>query len=183
MSEWITRIVAAFNSLSLRERVLVSAVLALFGAALLFALVVNPLLGAATRSEERLLTADQQLRLMQRLRRDYDDVQHRLAAVERRIQNGARGNLRTTLESLARQASVKVESMEPQASPEHEAYRETKVEVGLRGVTLAQTVNYLHQIERAPQALSVKSLRMRSKPEQPELLDVSFTVSSFEPTS
>lgn len=182
MSEWIARIVNAFNSLSLRERVLVSVVLGLVAAALLFVAVVNPLVGAAARSEERLLTADQELRVMQRLRRDYDDVQHRLTAVERRIQGGARGNLRTTLEALARQASVKVESMEPQASPEHEAYRETKVEVGLRGVTLAQTVNYLHQIEAAPQALSVKSLRMRTKSEQPELLDVTFTVSSFEPT-
>ncbi len=183
MREWITRVVAAFNALSLRERVLVSVVLALFGAALLFALVVNPLVRAATRSEERVLTADQQLRAMQRLRRDYDDVQHRLATVEGRIQSGARGNLRTTLETLAQRSSVKVESMEPQPSPEHEAYRETKVEVGLRGVTLAQTVSYLHQIEVAPQALSVKSLRMRTKPEQPELLDVTFTVSSFEPTS
>ena len=76
---------------------------------------------------------------------------------------------------------MKVESMEPQASPDHSKYRETKVEVGLRNVTLAQTVHYLHQIDIAPQALSVKSLRIRTRAEQPDLLDVTFTVSSFEP--
>ena len=54
-------------------------------------------------------------------------------------------------------------------------------EVGLKNVTLAQTVHYLHQIDIAPQALSVKSLRVRTRAEQPDLLDVSFTVSSFEP--
>ena len=106
---------------------------------------------------------------------------HRLAAVEQRIRSESRGNLRTTLESLASAASVKVESMEPQATPENDRYRETKVEVGLAGVTLPQTVNYLHEIESAPQVLSVKSLRIRTRPDKPELLDVTFTVSSFEP--
>ena len=71
--------------------------------------------------------------------------------------------------------------MEPQASPANDRYRETKVAVGLQGVTLPQTVNYLHQIESADQLLSVKSLRIRTRPEKPELLDVTFTVSSFEP--
>jgi hypothetical protein len=122
-------------------------------------LVIGPILRASQRGEDRLATADQQLQVMQRLRRDYDDVQGRLADVEQRIQRGARSELRTTLESLAQQASVKVESMEPQASPAHPKYRETKVEVGLKSVTLAQTVHYLHQIDIAPQALSVKSLR------------------------
>jgi hypothetical protein len=71
--------------------------------------------------------------------------------------------------------------MEPQASPPGDRYRESKVEVALERVTLSQTVNYLHQIEASPQVLSVKSLRVRKRPDNPELLDVSFTVSSFEP--
>ena len=181
MSEWWTRLLNAYNGLEARERLLVSVVGALLGVALLYVAVVAPILRASDRGEERLATADQRLQVMQRLRRDYDDVRGRLADVEQRIRRGARGELRTTLESLAQQASVKVESMEPQASPAHPKYRETKVEVGLKNVTLAQTVHYLHEIDIAPQALSVKSLRIRTRPEQPELLDVSFTVSSFEP--
>jgi general secretion pathway protein M len=175
------RVLNTWNGLEARERLLVSIVLVLVAIALLYVIVIGPVLRAASRGEQRLATADQQLSVMQRLRRDYDDVQGRLAYVEQRIQSGARGNLRSTLESLAQQASVKVESMEPQASPAHPKYRETKVEVGLRNVTLAQTVHYLHQIDIAPQALSVKSLRIRTRAEQPDLLDVTFTVSSFEP--
>ena len=181
MSAWWTRLLDAFNGLEARERMLVLIVGVLVLAALLYVLVVGPILRASQRGEDRLATADQRLQVMQRLRRDYDDVKGRLADVEQRIQRGARSELRTTLESLAQQASVKVESMEPQASPAHPKYRETKVEVGLRSVTLAQTVHYLHAIDIAPQALSVKSLRIRTRPEQPELLDVTFTVSSFEP--
>ena len=181
MSRWWTRLLDAFNGLEARERMLVSIVAVLSLGAVLYVLVVGPILRASQRGEDRLATADQRLQVMQRLRRDYDDVKGRLADVEQRIQRGARSELRTTLESLAQQASVKVDSMEPQASPAHPKYRETKVEVGLRNATLAQTVHYLHQIDIAPQALSVKSLRIRTRAEQPDLLDVTFTVSSFEP--
>lgn len=183
MSELWNRVLNAFNGLEARERLLVSIVGLLLAAALLYLAVVGPILRASDRGEARLATADQRLQVMQRLRRDYDDVEGRLADVEQRIQRGSRGELRTTLELLAQQASVKVESMEPQASPAHSKYRETKVEVGLKNVTLTQTVHYLHQIDIAPQALSVKSLRIRTRPDQPELLDVTFTVSSFEAIS
>ncbi|HKA14115.1 MAG TPA: type II secretion system protein GspM [Myxococcota bacterium] len=181
MSDWWNRLMNAFNGLEARERLLVSIVAGLVVIALLYVAVIGPILRASYRGEDRLASADQRLQVMQRLRRDYDDVQGRLADVEQRIRRGARSELRTTLESLAQQASVKVESMEPQASPAHPKYRETKVEVGLKNVTLAQTVHYLHEIDIAPQALSVKSLRIRTRAEQPDLLDVTFTVSSFEP--
>ena len=121
------------------------------------------------------------IRLMKRLRREFDDVNHRLTAVEERIGKGSKGNLRTTLETLARQAAVTIESMEPQASPANDRYRETKVEVGLKQVSLPQTVLYLHEIESTEQVLSVKALRIRTRVDQPDLLDVTFTVSSFEP--
>jgi general secretion pathway protein M len=171
----------AFGGLAPRERLLIAISGGLLAFALVYLAIVNPIVGAVERSGRRLDTADQQLRVMTRLRREYDDVQHRLASVEQRIRSGSRGNLRTTLEMLAGKANVKVESMEPQATPASEAYRETKVEVGLRNVTLAQTVNYLHQIESSPEVLSVKALRIRTRPDLPEFLDVTFTVSSFEP--
>jgi general secretion pathway protein M len=181
VSSLFARALAAFRALAPRERLLVASAGGLVVLALLYVAIVNPILSAADLAEQRLLTADQQLRVMERLRREYDEVQQRLADVERRIRSGTRGNLRTTLESLAGQSQVKVESMEPQPSPANDAYRETKVEVGLKGVTLAQTVQYLHQIESSPQVLSVKSLRITTRADKPELLDVTFTVSSFEP--
>jgi type II secretory pathway component PulM len=181
VSQLWNRLLDGFNGLEARERWLVMAALGMLAIALVYLLIVNPILGAAGAGELRLASADQQLAAMQRMRHEYDEIQGRLADIEQRIQRGSRSNLRTTLETLARQASVKVESMEPQASPSHPSYSETKVEVGLKSVTLAQTVKYLHQIDISPQALSVKSLRMRTRPDQPEFLDVTFTVSSFEP--
>jgi general secretion pathway protein M len=177
----LQQIRAAFENLAPRERILVSGVGALLLLTLAWLGLVQPLLDANDAMQQRVVSAEQELELMQRLRRDYDEVSQRLAAVESRIQEGQRGNLRTALESFATEASLKIDSMEPQASPANDRYRETKVEVGLKQVTLPQTVRYLHQIESSQEVLSVKALRIRTRSDQPDLLDVTFTVSSFEP--
>jgi type II secretory pathway component PulM len=177
----LARLMIAFGALAPRERLLVGAAGGLVLLALAYALIVNPILGAIERSGQRRATADQELALVNRLADEYRDVKQRLSAVEDRIRSSPAGNLRTTLETLASEAKIPVESMEPQASPANEAYRETKVEVGLKSVDLGAMVSYLHQIESSPQVLSVKSLRIRMRPDQSNLLDVTFTVSSFEP--
>lgn len=177
---WVARARTFFANLSPRERMLVSSV-GVLAAAMLMMAAVFQLLAVGDRLDARRAAADQELQVMTRLRREFDDVSVRLRSVEDRIRTGQHGNLRTTLESLAQRANVKVESMEPQASPTHDRYRETKVEVGLREVTLTQAVSYLGEIERTPQPLSVKALRIRTRQDKPEFLDVTFTVSSFEP--
>jgi type II secretory pathway component PulM len=181
VKEWIARLTAAYGALAPREKLLVGAASSLVAIALLYVAVLNPILGAIARTSSRREAAEQEVRVMTRLRREYDSLQGRLSDVERRIQTAPRGNLRTTLENLARDASVNVKSMEPQAAPPGDRYRESKVEVALELVNLVQTVDYLDKLERSDQVLSVKSLRMRKRPDNPELLDVTFTVSSFEP--
>ena len=181
MSELWNRLRAAFDSLSARERLLVASAGSLLGLGLLYVAIVSPALSFGTHTEARLNAAKQQLDAVVRLRREYDDVRGRLEAVEQRIARGTAGSLGTKLESLAQQSLVKIESIEPQSSPSNEQYREKKVEVDLKGVSLPQTVSYLEGIEGDAQVLSIKALRIRIRPEQPDLLDVTFTVSSFEP--
>ena len=182
MTPLIARLRAAWDNLADRERLLVAAAGGTLGIALVWLLVVMPALGARNRVDERVVGAEQQLQVMERLRGEFDAVSGRLESVEQRIRTGRRGNLRTTLENLAQQSGVKIESMEPQPSPANQQYRETKVQIDLKAVTLAQTVSYLHRIIGSQrEVLSVKSLRIRTRPDQPELLDVTFTVSSFEP--
>jgi hypothetical protein len=153
------------------------AVLAVF---LLLVFVVNPLLGSARSAVSRAESAAEQHEALLRLRRRYDQLHGRLALVEARIAQGTQGELFTTLERLARQSSVAVDSMEPRTSSPNEDYRETKVQVAVKKVTLTQLVNYLHRIESEQQLLSIKSLRSRVRSDAPEFLEANFTVSSFE---
>lgn len=175
------RLAAFVSGLAPRERLLLGAAVTCLLLSVAWLGVAMPVLGAIGRGATRAETAERELEMALRLRADLAGIQGRLASVERRVREGPKGNLFTTLEQLAAQSAVKVESMEPQAAPPQEPFRETKVQVVLKQVTLAQLVNFLHKIESAPQLLSVKSLRVRTRTEKKEdLLDVTFTVSSFE---
>jgi type II secretory pathway component PulM len=180
MSDWLARLRTALGRLSARERLLVGLVGALFAFLFVLMAVVNPLLSASERASERALAAERELEAVERMRGELDEIQGRLASVETRIRKSPRGNIFTTLESLASQSGVKVDSMEPQTAPSSDDYRETKVQVVLKDVSLAQLADYLHRIESASQLLSIKSLRIRTRQDQSALLDVNFSVSSFE---
>jgi type II secretory pathway component PulM len=181
MNAWIERLRNAFASLSARERVLVSAVAGIFAVVVVWFGLLLPALDAAAQVGSRVERAERDLQLARHMRAEYDEVELRLSSVEERIQRGQRGSLRTRLESLASTAAVKVDSMEPQVAPAGDEYKETKVEVTLKQVDLPRTIRYLHEIESTPELLSVKSLRLRGRPDKSGLLDVTFTVSSFEP--
>jgi len=183
MSELFARLRTLLEGLAPRERLLLAAAGALVASVLLWAVLIQPVLDARDRAATRVTTAEQQLELMGRLRQEFDEVNRRLSRVERQIQAGPRGNIFTLLESLARRASVDVEAMEPQTGSSSDRYRETKVQVVLKNVTLRQAVTYLHQIEESQQLLSVKSLRLRTRRDPANLLDATFTVSTFEPVS
>jgi type II secretory pathway component PulM len=190
MSEIVGRIQALWDGLAPRERILVGAAGGALALVILLFGIVVPIRGAVEHARERAADAERQLVLMQRMKREWDDLNTRLQSVEGRIQSGGEGqNLLTLLESLAARAGVKPTSMEKRQSGESAQYEETKVEVSLKNVTLQQAVNYLASIETAEQPLSVKSLRIKRRTGinaeggSADLIDVTFSVSGFKPLS
>ncbi len=190
MNELLGRVRVLWNGLAAREQMLVGAAGGLLAVLLLVFGIVLPIVAATERAVEDADAAERQLAMMQRMKREWDGLHQRLESVESRIRaSGQRENLLTLLESLARQAGVKPTSMEKRQSGESEQYEETKVEVSLKNVSLKQAVDYLSSIEAAAQPLSVKSLRIKRRPGQRrgasdaavDLLDVTFSVSSFRP--
>ncbi len=180
MSERWRQVLAWWTDLAPREQALVGGAGVSLVLVLLWLGLIQPVRSLVANAEARVDTAEQEVALSTQLRDELVAVSTQLRAVEERVRRGPRGNLFTVLESLAAQSALKVASVEPQAAPNHERYQESKVQVVLKEVTLAQTVNFLHRIESAEQLLSVKSLRLRTRPDQSDLLDVTFSVSSFE---
>lgn len=181
MGELWSRFQAVWDNLSGQERMLLSVLGVMLAGVLLFVAIVNPILSSSNSARERVEAAEQDVELMSRLRREYEAVNSRLAGVEQRIRdNRDRQNTLTLLESFASSASVKIDSMEERKSPDNELYRETRVEVSLKNVTLTQIVSLLHSIESAPRQFSVKGLRIKTRQDQNDMLEVGFTVSSFE---
>ena len=182
MKELLSRLLAAWDNLSMRERALLSIGGVVAGLLLIAMVVVNPLLNALDRGSQRIDSAEQQLQAMIRLERDYKEVHSRLEGAEQKIRgNRERRNVLTQLESLAALAHVKVDAMKERQAANHDDYRETRVEVALKKVTLEQTTEYLHSIETSERLFAVKSMRIRTRSDGSDLLDVTFTVSSFEP--
>ena len=189
MNELLGRVRVLWAGLAAREQILLGVAAGGLAIVILVFGIVLPVLSSTDKAVEKAESAERQLGLMQRMMRDWDDLDSRLGSVESRIRANAQGeNLLTLLESLARRAGVKPTSMEKRQSGESDEYEETKVEVSLKNVTLQQAVSYLASIESAAQPLSVKSLRIkrrptssRAKPEDVvDLLDVTFSVSSFK---
>lgn len=181
MSDLLGRLRAAWDNLSARERLLLTTAGSILLATILVVGIVSPLLAATDGARSRAETAGRQLDAMIRLRAEYDEVRARVDSVESRIRESQSGaNTLTFLESLARRANVTIDSMEKRKSGTNESYKETRVEVSLSSVTLRDTIDFLHQIESARQQFSVKSLRIKRRSDDSQLLNVSFSVSSFE---
>ncbi len=181
MSDLWARFRAVWDNFSPREQLLLATVGAFFAATLTFFALVSPILSAQAAAADRVEGAERDLEVMVRLRREYESINDRLQGVEQRIRdNRDRQNTLTLLESLASGAAVKINSMEERKSPDHELYRETRVEVSLKNVTLTQVVSLLHAIESSPRQFSVKGLRIKTRPDKDDTLEVAFTVSSFE---
>jgi general secretion pathway protein M len=183
VGELIEQLRAAWESLNSREQLLVGIAGGGVVLTVLAFTVVMPIAGMADRASQRVDNAEQQIVMMARLSREYAELDSRLRGVEQRIRSQqGRQNIRTLLENLAKESAVRINSMEERQASSSDEYNETKVEVSLKNVSLNQVVKYLHNIETSPQQLSVKSLRVKGRQDQSQLLDVSFSVSSFEPT-
>ena len=181
MSELWARLEAIWDNFSAQERLLLSVLGVLISVILIFLAVINPIVSARASALARLEMAEEDLETMIRLRQEYEAINARLVGVEQRIkENRDKQNTLTLLESLARDARVKIDSMEERKSPDNELYRETRVEVSLKKVTLTQVVSLLHSIESSERQFSVKGLRIKTRTDQEDTLEVGFTVSSFE---
>lgn len=183
MNALLERFQVMWRDLAPRERILLAGAGGTIAVAILVLGIVQPAIETAGRATERRATAEQQLQAIARLAIEYDQLGARLESVEERIRdNREQSNLRSLLESLASQSQVKIASMEERQAGKNDHYTESKLEVNLKGVTLSQTVRYLHNIESAHRQLSIKSLRIKSQSGEDARLDVTFSVSSFEPT-
>jgi len=182
VNEIYERALAYLRARSPRERWLIGAALAFLFVVFVHQSMITPLQADVAESEARIEALEGQLVRAVRMAADVRRLQGELSAVEARIEPGVSANLLSLLESLAAQAQIKdrLESIKPKQGNANPRYPETRVEVSLRGATLSQTVQFLHKIETASMHLIVHSIRIKARGGADRLLDVSFSVSSFE---
>ncbi len=175
-------VVRTLEGRSARERWLLVGIAGFAAAMLVQVAIVQPL---KTRTEAAKAEADrleQGLQRAARLAPEIRRLQQEISQVVSRIQPGAQTNLLQLLEQIAEAAQMRdrLESVKPKRASGNEQYPESRAEVQLRGATLPQLVQFLYRIQTADLYLIVRSLSIKSRNDDTQLLDVSFSVSSFQ---
>ena len=119
MSDLLDKARAAWNNLSPREQILLGILGAGLGLSLLLFGLIMPFVQMSDQAHQRVASVQREIQVMQRLARDHAEIQSRLAGVEQRILNQqGRQNIKTLLESLAQESSVRIASHGGKASRE-----------------------------------------------------------------
>ena len=86
------------------------------------------------------------------------------------------------MENLSNQARIRdhVISMKPRFTPIDQNYRESSIEIKAERLTLPQMVTYLQLIDNSGMPIKAKTLHIKTRFDDPNLADMTVTVSSYE---
>jgi len=73
-----------------------------------------------------------------------------------------------------------IKDSNPRASAPDDLYNEKSVDVEIKKIPLNKIVDLLYKIQTRPSFLKVSKLRMRTRFDEPDLMDVNFRISSFK---
>jgi type II secretory pathway component PulM len=107
----------------------------------------------------------------------------RIEGIEAHLRRSRDFSILSYLESLAKRLQVqdRIVQMKPRPGESTRYYKENGVEIRMEKVRLPDLTRYLFQVESSPELLRVKQIQIRPRFDDPDLLDVRFQVSAYEP--
>ena len=106
-----------------------------------------------------------------------------IEGIEAHLRRSREFSILSYLEGLAKREQVKdrIVQMKPKGGESTRFYRENTVEIKMEKVRLTELGAYLFKVENSPELLRVKQVQIRPRFDDPDLLDVRFQVSAYEP--
>lgn len=172
-----------WSSLSSRERIVVMGLGIVMVGALLFILVVDPLLERRDLLDRQLAAKQRALSQLALVGDEYTMARAQLAEFEQRITAGkGTFSLLSYLEEAASAAKVRerITAMQPQASMSSQGYREVTAELRLEGVPFPSLLLLLAKLEDSPHLLQERRLHVKPRLDAPARFDASLTVSTYD---
>ncbi len=170
------------SRLSSRERALVLAA----GAVVLLALVARFLVFPAMEERARLSAAANRMRAdaaeMSSLAAQYRDLSARVRKAEAALGEGKGGSLLSQLEGQAESVRLRsrIASMKPLRNRLESGMWESSVEVRVERVTLAEATALLEKVEGLPGRVRVRRFHLKTRFDDPSLLDAVLLASTLE---
>ena len=170
-----------FSQMTQRERIVLIAGGLFVLATLVYFGLISPYRTAMTGLDRKIASRQQQLVDMEDLRQQYLELKQNLAAFQKQLDQESAFSMFSFIEGLAVQqvGRENLVYMRPQPPAEKDGFREESVEVKLERVDLPQLVQLLYEMESAEMPLQVKSLRIKTRFDDPHQLDTVMTVASY----
>jgi general secretion pathway protein M len=171
-----------WQQFSPRERIIVAAGGALAATALVFLLIVDPLMATIDKLDRQARRKAKDSQELALVAQDYLLKQARMAKLEARMPSPpAQFSLLAFMEEATTTAQIRdrIAGMQPQAPIVVQGYQETAVDLRLDGVTLPQLLALLATIEQAPYEVQVRHLQMKPKYDNPINLDATLKIVTY----
>ena len=148
-----------------------------------YGVVIGPLADRYTTLLRMTEQKEEQYRNMLQLKEEYTVLKKEYTDLEKGASRTKEGFTPLTfMENVSTQAKIrdKVVSMKPRVIPLGENFRESSIEVKIEKVVLEQMTTYLHLIESSAYPLKVRTMHLKSRFDDPGMMDASVVVSFFE---
>ncbi|MEY4704149.1 MAG: hypothetical protein RL042_345 [Nitrospirota bacterium] len=168
-----------WQQFSQRERTIVAAGGAVVAAALVFLVVIDPLMATLDKLDRQARRKTKDSQELALVAQEYVAKQARLAKLEQRMPSAAaQFSLLAFMEEAATTAQIRdrIVGLQPQAPVVVQGYQETAVDLRLDGVSLPQILALLVAIEQAPYDVQVHHLQMKPKYDNPVNLDATLRI-------
>lgn len=180
MMNWLTQYI---RNLSGREKGIIVLGLISAVAIIVYGSVAAPLVERYINLDRVIAQKESQYRDLIQLREEYAALKKEYTELEKAASKTKEGfSPLTFMEGVSVQAKIKdkVVSMKPMLSPVSGNFRESSIEVKIERVVLEQIMRYLHLTESSDYPLRVKTLHLKSRYDDPGLMDASVVVSFYE---
>lgn len=174
----------AWDRLGKRDRVVLTAGIALALTILIVQFALVPYFEARGKLTKAIRTNEKTLKEMVALGSEYRVLRQGMEEIQQGMSRRAPNfTLFSHLERKAGEAGVRnnIKQMQPSRTPLSGSYEETSVEIKLEKVTLKQLVNFLYAVESPEELVRVKRMSVKRSTEAPQYLSALIQVATFEP--
>jgi general secretion pathway protein M len=169
----------AFTSrLSPRERVMVSAAVAAVAAFFLF-LVITGVTRSISAREQRIQGKTDMLSQIGKLTRGYRQAQAERQSLDARLK-GPPVQLMSFVSQTGAQSGVEVNDLRPGTPSTADGLTEESVEVNLARIDLPRLARLVDALERGPGVVKVRKIRVATRNDDANLVDVTLQVSTWQ---
>lgn len=149
---------------------------------LLYQLGISPLRERIEILEGKIRSREEDLEEIRSLKNEYRSQRQNLKLIEQGLVAREEGfHLFSFLERLTVECGIRerISSMKPRERPVSDSYKESVVEVKLKGIDLSELAAYLYSIENPNRFLTINNLCLKPQRASPGKVEVSFEVSTL----